>query len=382
VAKIGAGQRLGNVAIALFDQGKRALPHGTCPGVGIAGHALHGGYGYDSRKWGLTLDHIVAIDVVLANGTQVYATNTSYADIFFAMRGAADSFGIATYLYLQTEVAPSSVLYFTADFANALSDIGTVTSAFQKTQTFVLTSSLVTPNITFGIYTDTYGSLSVEGWCMDCNLNTFKEDVFPAMFSGFPTSNPTFQSLGWIDALKAIGAPNPLAQPLGSAYNDHDTFYAKSLVVKNSEPLTTAAIKSFFSYVIVNQGAGPFFSIINLYGGPNSQINAPPPVSSAYSDRQALWVFQNYGYTANRLPPWDPAITQLVDGLNTAVTNAQPNGNFTAYLNYVDPDLSAGVAASEYYGGGTYDQLFGIKRVADPGSVFWNPQAIGNTGPF
>jgi len=53
IAKIGGGQRLGNVAEGLYKQGKRAIPHGTCPSVGVAGHALHGGYGYDSRKWGL-----------------------------------------------------------------------------------------------------------------------------------------------------------------------------------------------------------------------------------------------------------------------------------------------------------------------------------------
>lgn len=35
VAKIGAGQRLGNVALGIHAQGGRALPHGTCAGVGI-----------------------------------------------------------------------------------------------------------------------------------------------------------------------------------------------------------------------------------------------------------------------------------------------------------------------------------------------------------
>lgn len=382
IAKIGTGQRLGNVALALFNQGGRALPHGTCPGVGIAGHALHGGYGYDSRKWGLTLDHIVAIDVVLANGTQVHATNSSYADIFYAMRGAGDSFGIATYLYLQTEAAPSSVLYFSADLAAALNDINVVTAAFQKIQTLSLTSPLITSNITFGFYTDSGGSLSISGWCMDCNRSVFKSSVFPAILNGFPASSLSVKQLGWIDALTALGAPNTLSQPLGSGYTSHDTFYAKSLVVSNSQPLTAAAIKSFWSYVIANQGKGPFFSIINLYGGPTSQINKPSPYSSAYSDRDALWVFQNYGYTANNLPPYDPTITPIVDGLNNAVTGAQPQGNFTAYINYVDPGLNPQMAAREYYGASTYDRLVAIKKVVDPTSLFWNPQAIGNAVPF
>ena len=44
VVKVGGGVRLGNLALGLFKQGGRAFPHGVCPGVGIGGHATHGGY--------------------------------------------------------------------------------------------------------------------------------------------------------------------------------------------------------------------------------------------------------------------------------------------------------------------------------------------------
>lgn len=83
VAKVGGGVRLGNLAQGIYDQAKRALPHGTCAGVGVGGHFTHGGYGYDSRKWGLSLDTIVALDVVLANGKIVHASSTQYADLYY-----------------------------------------------------------------------------------------------------------------------------------------------------------------------------------------------------------------------------------------------------------------------------------------------------------
>lgn len=44
VAQVGSGVRLGNLALGIYNQGRRALPHGTCPGVGVGGHASHGGY--------------------------------------------------------------------------------------------------------------------------------------------------------------------------------------------------------------------------------------------------------------------------------------------------------------------------------------------------
>lgn len=68
----------------------------------------------------------------------------------------------------------------------------------------------------------------------------------------------------------------------------------------------------------------------------------------------------------------------FVDGLNTALTKAQPDGDFLAYPNYLDPELTPDEAATLYYGSATYSKLVKIKRDVDPKAVFWNPQAIGN----
>ena len=86
IAKVGAGVRLGNLALGIYNNNnaKRALPHGTCPGVGLGGHATHGGFGYSSRHWGLTLDAITAMDVTLANGSTIHTTSSAYPDIYYA----------------------------------------------------------------------------------------------------------------------------------------------------------------------------------------------------------------------------------------------------------------------------------------------------------
>jgi hypothetical protein len=96
VATVGGGVRLGNLANGIWNSGQRALAHGTCPGVGIGGHFTHGGYGHTSRNYGLAMDQIIAADIVLANGTLIKATSSQSPDIFWAIRGAADSIGIGT----------------------------------------------------------------------------------------------------------------------------------------------------------------------------------------------------------------------------------------------------------------------------------------------
>ena len=49
VAEIGGGVRLGDMALAIYNGSNRALPHAFYPGIGIGGHATHGGFGYTSR---------------------------------------------------------------------------------------------------------------------------------------------------------------------------------------------------------------------------------------------------------------------------------------------------------------------------------------------
>lgn len=81
-ALIESGNRLGDIALALNSYG-RGIGHGTCPYVGIGGHSAFGGFGYASRLWGMVLDVIESVDVVLANGTIVTASKDENSELFW-----------------------------------------------------------------------------------------------------------------------------------------------------------------------------------------------------------------------------------------------------------------------------------------------------------
>ena len=377
IAQVGGGVRLGNMALALYNQGQRALSHGTCPGVGVGGHATHGGFGYSSRAWGLALDAIVGLDVVLANGSYVHATSTTYPSIFYALRGAADSFGIVTTFYLQTQPAPTSVVNWSFSLPNMFHSAAILTSTFMHLQTFAQNASVVDRKLGMGMYMDGSG-FSISGTYFGSMAN-FENFIQPELLRGLPKpSISSVQSVSWIESLTLLGGNKTLQEPL-TGYNAHDDFFAKSVVVPSSSPLTTDALSSYFNYIISSgvNAPNPWFSIINLYGGPDSQINVPSPSSSAYSDRSALWVAQHYGYTGNINSPFPSTSIDFINGLNNAMTSKMPNAVFGGYSNYVDPSLSASQAHALYYDSATYDKLLGIKKVVDPGNVFWNPQAIG-----
>ena len=64
--------------------------------TGIAGLTLGGGIGWLMSKYGLALDNLVSVDLVLADGRVVTASNNDNADLFWAVRGGGGNFGVAT----------------------------------------------------------------------------------------------------------------------------------------------------------------------------------------------------------------------------------------------------------------------------------------------
>jgi len=73
-----------------------AVPGGVVSTTGIAGLTLHGGVGHLRRKYGLSIDSLLSVDIVTADGQLRRASATENEDLFWAVRGAGSNFGVVT----------------------------------------------------------------------------------------------------------------------------------------------------------------------------------------------------------------------------------------------------------------------------------------------
>jgi len=108
--EVQAGATLGQVYPALYDAWRVTIPGGTCFEVGMGGHVTGGGYGHLSRRDGLVVDHLYAVEVVVVDpagrADVLVATrepDDPYRDLWWAMTGGGGgNFGVVTRFWLRS----------------------------------------------------------------------------------------------------------------------------------------------------------------------------------------------------------------------------------------------------------------------------------------
>ncbi|KAF8804100.1 FAD-binding domain-containing protein [Phlegmacium glaucopus] len=346
-ATIGAGTLLADVTKRLHDAGGRAIAHGTCPQVGPL-----------SRQWGSTLDHVREVEVVLADGTITRANETLNPDLFFAIRGAAASFGIVTEFVFETHPEPASTIRYSYTFT--FGDHKDFAKTFAKWQSFISTPDLdrklattitLTPvgMVISGTYFGTraeYDALNIETYLAAESL--VKVDVIDDWIGAV---------LNWAqEEILQLAGGIPVA------------FYSKSLTFTPETLIPVAGIDALFKYIEeARKGIVIWFVIFDLEAG---AVNDVPLHASAYAHRDTLFYIQTYAFGLGKI---SQTSHDFLTGINDTIIKAMPGVDFGAYAGYVDKYLTNG---QHQYWGSNYPKLQQIKAKLDPQDVFWNPQSV------
>ena len=358
VATIGSGHKLGDVTELLHDAGGRAIAHGTCPTVGIGGHATIGGLGPSSRMWGSTLDHVEEMEVVLADSSIVRASATENQDVFFAMKGAGASFGIITEFKFRTEAEPGEAVEYSFTFS--VGPHAPMSQLLKDWQTFVADPELSRKLAT--TVTVAPASLIISGTFFG-SRDEFDAIGFEETFANSEDSSVAIFD-DWV-GLVTHWAESLFLEITGAPI----AFYSKTLAFDTSNLMENSTIDSVFEYFdSAEKDTILWFVIFDLAGG---AVNDPATDATAYPHRDTLYFMQSYavGVTGEV----SDTTKNFLNGLNDVITSASPGEDYGAYAGYVDPLLPNGQGA---YWGSNLPRLEQIKLAIDPNDVFHNPQSV------
>ena len=308
--------------------------------------------------WGSALDHVLEVTVVLANGTVATASETSNADLFWALKGAGASIGIITDFKVKTHPAPDQAVQYSYTFEEK--PFMNIAGTFKTWQKLVSDPALSRKFASQLVLTEL--GMILEGIFFGSEAE-FDAMNISSLFS-HATSADKAVVTDWV-GMAFHDAENLILQAVG---NVESWFYAKSLAFANDEIIPDVTVDGLFQYLDdTDKGTVAWFAIFDLQGGATNDI---PMSATAYAHRDALFYLQTY---AIDLGPVSPNTRNFVTGVNKVIQDGMPGKTFGAYAGYVDPALPN---SQSLYWGSNLPRLQQVKKAVDPMDIFHNPQSV------
>lgn len=348
-----AGVTCGDLDLATQEHGL-ATPLPTVSSVGVAGAALGGGSGYVSRKYGLTIDNLLSVDLVTADGRVLQTSDEAHPDLFWAVRGAGANFGVATSLRLR------------------LHDVGPEVLAGQIIYPFDKAGELLR------FFRDYMAGAPDELQCYPFMFRVPPIEAFPARFHGQPVLDFVVCYLDpgagdVVQPLRTLG--EPILDVVGpAAYTAVQQGFDANLPAgqryfsraHDLAGLSDAAIETATAHVQNMQGA-----FTAAYFDPSGgAIGRVASSATPFAGRTSSYGFHALGGWSD--PADDETVMRWVRTFHDAMA---PRAAGTVYVNVLGDDEDDRVAAAY---GDNHARLVELKTRWDPDNVF---RMNGNIAP-
>jgi FAD/FMN-containing dehydrogenase len=344
----------------LEDFDKAAQAHGLATPVGInsttgiAGLTLGGGFGWLTRKYGMTIDNLVSAQVVTADGNQIRASATENADLFWAIRGGGGNFGVVTEFEFELHPVGPEVL------------AGLIVFPFSQAHQ-VLTQ---------------YREFA-ESAPEDLNVWVVLRKAPPLPFLPMDVHGKEVVVLAVFYAGDAVEG-RKLIEPLrsfGDVCGEHIGIQPYVAWQQAFDPLMTRGARNYWkSHNFTELQDGALNAIADFAGklpSPQCEIfigfmagapNRVPADATAYYHRDAKFVLNVHGR-------WDDAADdeRCIAWAREFFRASAPYASAGAYVNFMTEEEGDRVAAAY---GSNYDRLVQIKKRYDPENIFHLNQNI------
>ncbi|MFC0189817.1 FAD-binding oxidoreductase [Fictibacillus aquaticus] len=271
-----AGALLLPLYTELYKRGV-TIPGGTCPSVGLAGLSLGGGWGMLTRQYGMLCDTLLALEMVTADGTVVYASEKKNSDLFWACRGGGgNNFGIVTkFLFRAIPVNKVSIFKIVWDWKG----FKQVVDAFQNWAPF--TDKKLTGIL--DIYTKEIGELKSLGEYLGPEEKLRK--LLKPLIESYPAKEVVIQEVPYIDAVRIFGGLMPGMEEYDIGHGDPDAHPFKNTGAFANELLPSAGIKILKHFLANSPSVENKVQLQALAGNVMKQS----PADTAYVHRKALF---------------------------------------------------------------------------------------------
>jgi len=357
VAHVGPGATLGD-----FDREAQkyglATPVGINSTTGVAGLTLGGGFGWLSRKHGMTVDNLLAVDVVAADGRLLKASERENADLFWALRGGGGNFGVVTRFEfklhpLGPDVASGLIVFALSDAVSAIKKYRDYVSGLSEETSvwFVLRKAPPLPFLPAHVHgTEVIVFAAFHAGDPEAGKRAFEPiRGFGKIVGEFVGVQPY---VGWQSAF------DPLLTPGARNYWKSHNFEklsdgAADLIVEYADKLPSDQCEIF----------------VGLLGGATGRV---APDAMAYSHRNANFVMNVHGR-------WTTAAEdeKCIGWAREFYRKTEPHATGGVYVNFLTEEETGRIKAA--YGKG-YDRLVGIKKKYDPDNLFRMNQNINPAG--
>ena len=357
-ATVQAGASLGKLNMTLKPY-QLHVPGGECDTVGVAGHMQGGGYGFTSRMFGLNLDAVAEVRVMLADYSIVTANREQNSDLFWAIRGGTGgNFGVLLDIVYNLVVLP---------------DVWGVCIKWSQSDAPAVLTVLQAK------YMRTGGGPSPLGYqCAVAQVNGETSLMMMAMFNGSRADG-----MQMLQGVMTIGTPTILVDQV-SDYYDLDSELLSwfvmppdgTLEVKTcayvARPLQMSDWATIIAYLATAPNPFNMFAM-EIYGG---AVSAIADDDCAFIHRQSdfdLFIdsFCNPNWSYNN----EAEAKVWLEGFSNLLAQYS-NGH--RYQNY--PDVTD-VDYRDAYWGSAFNKLLAIKTAYDPHNVFRYAQSISAQSP-